>query len=81
MDRGGIPKNKTMITVKWTYENRDSVTVAGATNSDDAFEAAESFLMSIDDDKVYYETDWQPGKEHEANADGSHTFRVKAYDK
>lgn len=76
--------NKTeTVTVEWTYDNRDSVTVTGAKNPAQAWDAAETFLAKVseEDDTTNYCTGL-PGSEYiEESEDGVYVFRVKADEK
>lgn len=69
--------------VEWTYDNRDSVTVTGATTPAEAWDAAENFLAEVseEDDTTNYCTGLSGSELIEEEEDGIYIFRVKADDK
>lgn len=69
----------TTITVNWTYDNRDSVTVKNAPCEEIAANYAAEFINDIDDPESDYALDVRLGCEDDGQDE--YTFRVKCYDK
>jgi hypothetical protein len=67
-----------MKNVKFKFDNRDMVTVTGYNNPQDAFYAANEFLVKIEDEEVEY---YAVGQHKDFKDDGSIDFMVKAYNK